>query len=74
MILLVTPAAVELSVLMGVLGWGQLISMIICWMGTIDLAVMKSPASSASSTEDMTKLMIWEVVRMYLLSYGMGSL
>ena len=42
-------------------------------MGTIDLTVTKRPASSASVAEDTTNLMIWEMVRMGILSRGTGS-
>ena len=73
MVLLVTPDNVEFSVYMGVLGWGQPISMRVCWMDTISLAVVKSPASSVSAAEDMTNLMIWAMVRMDPLGRGKGS-
>ena len=37
------------------------------------LAVMESPASSASSAEDMKNLIIWASVRTGPLSLGIGS-
>ena len=73
MVFLVTPDAVELSVWIGVLGWGQPISMRVCWMGTISLAVIKRPTNSASAAEAMTNLIIWVMVRMDKLSQGTGS-
>ena len=73
MVLLVTPTEVELSVWMGVLGWGHPTSMRVCRIGTIALAVMKRPASSYSAAEDMTNLMIWAMVIMDPLSQRMGS-
>ena len=73
MLLLVTPSAVELYIWTDVLSWGQTISMIFCRMGNIALAVMKRPASSALTAEDMTNLIIWDIVRMYTLSRVTGS-
>ena len=58
MVLLVTPAAVELYVWTGVLGWGQPISIKVFQVSTIALVVMKRPASSVSAAEDMTNLII----------------
>ena len=68
MLLLVTPASVELSVWTVFLGWGQPISMGFCRMGTIALANMKRPASSASTADNMTNLIIWDMFRMDSLS------
>ncbi len=53
MVWLVTPMAVELSVWMGVRGWGQPISMRVCRRGTISLAVVQRASNSASAVEDM---------------------
>ena len=41
-------------------------------MVTISLEVMKRPTSSASADEDMTNLMIWDIVSMDPLSWGTG--
>ena len=48
MVLLVTPTAVELLHWMGVVGCGHPISMRVWCSGTISLAMVKRPASSAS--------------------------
>jgi hypothetical protein len=58
MVLLATPRAVVLSVWMGDFGCGHPIAMRDCRRGTISLAQMKSPASSASVADNMTHLMI----------------
>jgi hypothetical protein len=60
-VLLTTPAAVELSVWMGLLGWGHPMSMRVCWWGIISRAVMKRAASSDSAAEAITNLMIWAI-------------
>ena len=52
MVLFVTPAAVELLVLRGVLGWDQPISMRVWLNFTMSFSEMKSPVSSASSAKD----------------------
>ena len=71
-LLFVTPSAVELSVCRSERVWGQPISMRV-WQGRgICLALMKCPASSNFSTEDMTDLMIWERVRSGTVLSGMG--
>ena len=48
------PAAVELSVLMGVLGWGYPISYKHVRMGSATCQLYKSAPSSASAVDDMT--------------------
>ena len=63
MVSLVTPTAVELSYWMGVLGCGHPISMSAWLSGTIYLAIMKRPSSSASEADDMTFLIICAIVR-----------
>ena len=73
MFLLTTPAAVELSAWTGDVGCFQTISNNVWRMGTISLAVMYSAPSSASAAEDMTNLMIWEIVRIGPFHSGFGS-
>ena len=63
MVSLVTPTDVELSHWMGFLGCGHPISMSDWCSGTIFLAMVKSPASSASEAYDMTFLIICAIVR-----------
>ena len=58
MVLLTTPAAVELSVWIGDGGCFQPISINVWRMGTIYLAVMYSDPSSASAAKDMANLTI----------------
>jgi hypothetical protein len=62
-VLLVTPAAVELSVWMGLLGWGHPMLMRVWRWGIILHAVMKSTASLDSDSDDITNLMIWAMER-----------
>ena len=64
----------ELSVCMGDWGCGHFISLSVSRSSTIVLAVMKSPANSASEAEDMTTLIIWARDRTGPLSQGIGSL
>ena len=71
--LLVTTAMVEFYIWNGVLGWVQPISTRVCQMGTIALSIMKKTASSASASEDMKNLIIWDMVRMDPLSRVTGS-
>ena len=73
MVLLTTPAAVELSAWTGDVGCFQTISINVWWMGTISLAVMFSAPSSSSAAENMTNLMIWAIVRIGLFHLGVGS-
>ena len=63
MVALDTPTAVELSHWMGDLGCGHPISVRYWRSGTVALAQMKRPASSASAADDMTFLMIYATVR-----------
>ena len=63
MVLLVTPTDVELSHWMGVLSCGHTILMRACCRGTISLAMVTRPASSASEADDMTFLIICVMVR-----------
>ena len=56
--MLVTPAAVELSVWMGDFGCGHPMAMRVCRWGIISLAVMKRAASSDLAAEAMTNLTI----------------
>ena len=72
-VLLVTPAAVELSVWIGLLGWGQPMSMSVWRCGIISLAVTNRAASSDSAAESMTNLMIWAIASMAPLKRGKGS-
>ena len=72
-ILLTTPAAVDLSVLIGYGGCLQPISINVWRMGTIYLAVMYSTPISASAAEDITILMIWAIMRIDPLHSGVGS-
>jgi hypothetical protein len=61
--LLVTPAAVELSVWIGLFGWGHPIEMKVCLWGIISLAVIKRAASSDLAADAITNLMIWAIER-----------
>ena len=72
-VLLVTPTAVELSHCMGVLGCGHPILIRACRSGTISLAMLKRPDSSASEIDDMTLLMICVMVRIGTLWMGIGT-
>ena len=63
MALLVTFTAVESSHLMEVFGFGYPILMSAWRSGTIFLAMVKRPASSALKVDDMTLLMICAIVR-----------
>ena len=72
-VLLTTTEAVELLVWIGDGGCFQPISINVWRMGTIYLAVMYSAPSSASAAEDMTNLMIREIVRIAPFHSGVGS-
>lgn len=74
MLLFTIPQAVELSVWMGVGGWGCPISSRICLIYTVSLALVHSAPSSASAADDMTALMICAMFRMDPLGGGMSSL
>ncbi len=71
--LLSTPAAVELSVWMGLLGWGHPMLMRVCQWGIISRAVMKRAASSDYAAEAITNLMIWAIERIAPLNRGKGT-
>ena len=73
MVELDTPTAVELLHWMGDLGCGHPISVRDWRSGTMVLAQMKRPASSASAAEDMTFLMICATVRTGPLYVGAGN-
>ena len=73
MVLLMTPAAVELSVWIGDEGCFQTISINVWQMGNIYLAIMYSAPSSSSAAEDMTNLMIWAIVRIGPFHLGVGA-
>jgi hypothetical protein len=60
----VTPAAVALSVRIGLFGWGHPIEIRVCLRGIISLAMTKRAASSDSVAHAITNLMIWEIERM----------
>ena len=63
MVSFVTPTSVELSHWMGVLGCGHPILMSDWHSGTIYLAMVKRPASSASEADDMKFFIICAIVR-----------
>jgi hypothetical protein len=68
--LLGTLTAVELAVWIGLLGWGQSMSMRVWWWGIISHAVMNRAASSNSVADAMMNLMIWAIERMVPLKRG----
>ncbi len=70
--LLITPAAEELSIWIGLFGWGQPMAMRVWQWGIISCAVMNSAASSDSAAEAMTNLIIWPIDRMAPLNQGNG--
>ncbi len=61
---MVTPAVVDLSVWIGLYGWGHPIEMRICLWGIISLAVTKRAASLDLVVDAITNLMIWAIERM----------
>jgi hypothetical protein len=71
--LLVTPAAVESSIWLELLGWSQPMAMRVWQWGIISRAVMNNAASSDSAAEAMTNLMIWAIDRIASLNQGNGS-
>ena len=73
MVLLVNPTAVELSHWMGVLGCVHPISMNAWHSGTISLAIVKRPDSSALEADDMMFLIICAIVRTGPLWRGIGT-
>ncbi len=72
-VMLVTSAAVELSVWIGLLGWGQPMAMRVWRWGIISCAVMNSTASSDSAAKAMMNLMILAIERIAPLNRGNGS-
>ena len=75
MILFVSSAfAVELSVCIGVSGWGWPSLTSVCRIETAVFALMNSAPNSASAADDMTALIIiWEILRTAPLLRGMFS-
>ena len=67
------PKAVDLSVCIGDLGYGQPISTSVFYSGIIFLAVLYSGDISASADEAITYLMICAIVNTGPLSFGFGS-
>ena len=59
---------------MGDRGCGHFISLSVCRIGTIALAVMKIPDNSASEAEYMTTLIIWARDRIGPLLRGIATL
>ncbi len=72
-VLLVTPAAVDLSVWIGLFGWGQPMEMGVCLWGIISLVVTKRAASSDLAANTIINLMIWVIERIAPLNRGNGS-
>jgi hypothetical protein len=72
-VLLVTPAAVELSVWIGLFGWSHPIEMRVSLWGIIFLAVTKMTASSDLAADAITNLMIWVIERTAPLKRRNGS-
>ena len=73
-LLVSTLCAVELSVCIGVFGYGCPILTSVVWMGTVNFSLVKSASNSGSATELITALMICEILRMASLFHGMSSL
>ncbi len=73
MVFLVTPAAVGLSVWIGLLGWGHPMVMRVWRWGIISRAVKKSAASSDLAAKAMTNLIIWAIDRIAPLNCRIGS-
>ncbi len=73
-LLLTTPHAVLLSVLMGVRGWMWPISVRSWHIGTASRTLMYNAQSSASAAKDITALMIWEMLRTVSLLCGLVML
>ena len=72
-VLLVNIIAVKLSVWMGVLAYGNIISINVLPSGIIFLAVMYNADISASAADAITVLMICDSVKTGPLSFGFGS-
>ena len=73
MVLLSPPTDVEFSHWMGVWGCGHPISMRSWCIVIISLAMVKRPASSDLAADDMTFLMIWDILRTGLLWCGTST-
>ena len=73
-LLLTTPLAVGFLVWMGVSGRGRSISVNIFLMWTASLALINSSPNSASTTEDITALMICAILWMIPLLGGIFTL
>ena len=63
---------VELSVLIGLFGWGHPIEMRVCLWGIISLAITKRAASSNLVAGAITNLMIWAIERKAPLKHRNG--
>jgi hypothetical protein len=72
-VFLTTPAAVELSVWIGLLGWGHPMSMRVWRWGIILRAVINSAASLDSAADAITNLMIWAMESTAPLKCGYES-
>ena len=72
--LVTTPWAVVFSVCIGVGGCSCPIALRACRAGIASLQLMKRAPSSTSAAEDITVLMIWEMVTTAPLLAGMGEL
>ncbi len=69
---MVTPAVVELSVWIGLFGWGQTMEIRVCLWGIISLVITKRAASSYLATNAIRNLMIWAIERMAPLNHRNG--
>ena len=72
MILFSTLAAAELSVWRGGFGCDHFISCEVCLIATISCVVTSIAPNSASESEDMTNLMIFEIVSKGPFHQGMA--
>ena len=72
MVFFVNPTAIELSVWIGVWGYGHPISMSVWRSGIIFFAVINSAAISASAVDAITFLIICEIVKTGPLIFGLG--
>jgi hypothetical protein len=70
---LITTAVVELSIWIGLFGWGHPIEMRVCLWGIISYAVAKRVASSDSAADAITNLLIRAMERTSPLNLGNGS-
>ncbi len=73
MLLFTTQSAVVLSVCIGVGGCLCPRNSRACWAGMASLQLMQSAPISASAVDDMTALMICEILRMAPLLLGIAS-